>query len=383
MNYHECGTLTYPTQTARVGKSLPKNVEAIKQSFRHPILLPRTTSDEKVWRIWYSRQLDSSGQRATWKHKDHKWIMFQIDCAADEVFGRDVARFKHTFMRKNSAGLWVFFPFSQYSIAADFSWPDLFELMLEKAVRNVTMCQMPYSRRTPVRQYSCEELLLVVAYVWMYMVKSDIDNAALPCDYGRDQAGLVPQPNISSLLCASLGHRLHGFEQDLGLDGFELGKMEKVTFDRESCGFLWETQLCNFMKFKYAPKTIDDRVLSQLQNIRLETYAGSEPVLPQQLAQLKLEGSLADPFPPGETLRPSRQPGLRRLRSQRMHIPTHQINQLTDVEDDGEADGEKTENLAEAGDPKTLVITQPDDSDDDDFDEHSFLARRIRACRTS
>lgn len=148
-------------------------------------------------------------------------------------------------------------------------------------------------------QYSVEELLLVIAYLWMYMVKHDIDSNQPSYDYGRDTMGLIPQPAINSPLCASLGHRWHGREQDLGLDGFDLTVKTKVKFDRDRCGFLWETQFCNFMKFKFSEDTVETEVIPQLKKIRVANQIKGFTFLPKEKVTLKLTGDLADPFPPG------------------------------------------------------------------------------------
>lgn len=88
---------------------------------------------------------------------------------------------------------------------------------------------------------------------------------------GMDEADLVPQPTINELLCASLGHRWPGVEEDLGLINFNIRSDEEVGFEPDKCGMCYETQFCNYLKFKYNVSSLDDRVFSQLLRIRKET----------------------------------------------------------------------------------------------------------------
>lgn len=129
----------------------------------------------------------------------------------------------------------------------------------------------------------------MIANLWLRMVKKDIDNGELSCDYGRDEAGLVPHSTLNTLLCASLGHHTPGEYQHTGLQNFSLGTDEKVIFQPDQCGFLWETQFTNFLKFKFNSDTYLD-AFSLLRQIRRGNLLSKETrdLLPLSELDVKL-----------------------------------------------------------------------------------------------
>ncbi|KAK5325078.1 hypothetical protein LTR93_004555 [Exophiala xenobiotica] len=293
INYYEVGRFGGPQQMYRVGQDPPKNMAAILRSFRTAELLPRTIPKEQVWRCYQARKIGSLNTRLKFRPLHYQWLLQQLDWIAEEVFGADAPKYRPFWMRRDSAGVEVFFPFSQYSVVIDFTWWDLQEIISVKGYRNINACQKSYSSYLTVTPASDAELILVIANVWMRMIKADADKGLPDYDYGRDEAGFVPHPNICWLLCASLGHRWHGKVMELSLSGFDTKSWTKVKFDPAKCGFLWETQLCNFFKFKYADSQIP-AIMSQLRNIRQGDPPGeTRSILPAKDIHIGLRDELA------------------------------------------------------------------------------------------
>ncbi|KAK5221078.1 hypothetical protein LTR72_006636 [Exophiala xenobiotica] len=293
INYYEVGHFGGPQQMYRVGQDPPKNMAAILRSFRTAELLPRTIPKEQVWRCYQARKIGSLNTRLQFRPLHYQWLLQQLDWIAEEVFGADAPKYRPFWMRRDSAGVEVFFPFSQYSVVIDFTWWDLQEIISVKGYRNINACQKSYSSYLTVTPASDAELILVIANVWMRMIKADADKGLPDYDYGRDEAGFVPHPNICWLLCASLGHRWHGKVMELSLSGFDTKSWTKVKFDPAKCGFLWETQLCNFFKFKYADSQIP-AIMSQLRNIRRGDPPGeTRSILPAKDIHIGLRDELA------------------------------------------------------------------------------------------
>ncbi len=288
VNQAEYGRLGHAQQVRRVNKEAPKDMRAIQQSFRTAARLPRTHTNEQVWRHYYKRPRGTASERRKYRPPHFDWILRQLEYIAQEVFGDQAVEFRRYCYRKDKAGTDVFFPFSQYSEVPEWTWWELYEVLALKAWRNVNVCQKPYSRDKPVAQYSVEELLLVVANLWMRMVKKDSDAGMDDYDLGRDESGLVPWPTVCTLMCASLAHLIHGQYQELALIGFVLGCSGKVGFDPKKCGFLWETQWCNFIKFKYAPAQVAS-ILAQLSKIRRGDPRGeTRRIMPEKDLIVKL-----------------------------------------------------------------------------------------------
>lgn len=291
VNHYEYGDLGAAQQGKRIGQIVPSNMDDIKRSFREPLLLTRTQADETVFRYTATRTALTQQRRARYEHIHHDWLMRQLELIAQDVFGTKAQDYEDLYLRPDAAGKKVFFPFSQYSIVEDWTEWDLFELLSERAIRCVTVCQAPHSKENPAPPISPEELFLTVANLWLRMLKKDIDAGVPRYACGSDETHLVPQPNLNSLLRASLGHRYPGQTMHLGLSNFVLGESNKVHFDPNQCHMFWETWFCNSLKFKYAVDSLDIRVFPQLKNIRRkdQVFENPFPPLPRNLCRLPLD----------------------------------------------------------------------------------------------
>jgi len=290
VNHYAYGPLGYMWQTARIGKDLPAGFDEIKRSFREPILLNQTVSDDHLFRYVSQPLSGKQTDRARWKHQRQDWLYAQLEMIAVSVFGINYDRALRQLWLRNG----VFFPFSShYSIVAGWTDWDLFNYLAIRAFRNMYVCQAPHARKNPIRKYSTEELFLTIANLWLRMLKRDLD-AGVP-DYacGMDETSLVPQPTINSLLCASIGHRYPGQEEHLGLENFDIDSNDEVKFNPDDCLMCYETQFCNFFKFKYAVESLPRKVFPQLSQIRVGDT--SHNILPQIFYSLPLD-LVRDPF---------------------------------------------------------------------------------------
>lgn len=290
VNHYVYGPLGYMWQTSRIGKDLPADFDKIKRSFREPVLLDQNVSDEHLFRYVSQPLKGKQADRARWKHQCRAWLYAQLEMIAVRVFGPN---YDPTLRR-----LWlrggVFFPFSsEYSIVPDWSEWDLFNWLAVRAHRNMYVCQAPHARKNPIREYTTEELFLTIANLWLRMLKKDLDNKVPDYACGMDETRLVPQPTINSLLCASIGHRYPGQEEHLGLENFDINSDAEVIFKPDDCWMCYETQFCNFLKFKYAVESLPDKVFPQISRIRVG--GTNHNILPQIFYSLSL-GLVPDPF---------------------------------------------------------------------------------------
>jgi len=307
VNHYAYGDLGHVQQNKRRGKTFPSNIDQIIRSFTTPLLLKAEAPPDKIYRFLSTRQRVPVHQRLTWKHPKQDWLYDQLGKAAEAVFGaHNVQRFRYLFIRLASTGDEVFFPFSvKYSVVQDFTQWDLFELLSVRKLRNIAHCQAPHARTKPPIQYSVEELFLVIANLWLRMIKADYDAGVPLWACGRDEAGLMLVPSINDLQCASLGHRIPGEAESIGLRNFDMSSSAPVLFEAKDCLMVWESQFCNLLKFKYPIESLEDEIFPQLALIRLANQMITDPLLlPTQPLELTLD-QVPDPFagkPPAGTL---------------------------------------------------------------------------------
>lgn len=290
-NHYAYGKLGGSQQCRRIGNELPPNFDEIAKSFREPILLPCPKSAEYVYRFIPNRQAVGKVSRKAWRHTHSIWLNDQIRAIGIEVFGDEqkAQKYQDLWMRKDSSGHEVFFPFNQYSVVEDWTEWDLYECLAVKGIRNVEHCQKPHADQSPPIPYTLEMLELIIANLWIRRIKYDLDRGIPRWACGLDDADLGPQPSMNELLCASLGHADHGMGEDPALEDFELGGPKTVRFVPERCGFKWETQFCNYLKFSYANEAMPE-ILKQLNHILCEPgiYGNPDPILPSKPYKLKL-----------------------------------------------------------------------------------------------
>lgn len=302
MNHYEYGHLGHAQQSNRLSndRKPPSNIDDIIASFHQPVLLERTTANEDVFRFYGHAQVSTAKLRRQWRHKKHDWILFQLDAAAQEIFQDRSAVARRRWMRRDQENTEVFFPFSQTSVKREFTWWELVEVFTVKAIRNVELCQKSYTRKMKLRQMSPLELIIMIAYVWMHMVKNDLDNGSLDYDLGRDKFGFVPGCYINELLCAALANADHGRIEDLGFEYYDEDEFKKVIFNPHKCGYLWLTQFANFAEFKFSPDTIRNFILPQLPKIleRVTEPICHKPLMPDHFMKIELTSDLS-PFSDG------------------------------------------------------------------------------------
>lgn len=105
-------------------------------------------------------------------------------------------------------------------------------------------CDRVYRRKLDRAKFSVELLIFVVRHLYMKMLRQIMDKEAEAVGHGRpgkpveelDEAGLPLVCTIRSLLCASIGHKIHRKEVLSGFISKRPTTQGPEPFDHQVCG---------------------------------------------------------------------------------------------------------------------------------------------------